>query len=346
MPEFKDYYKTLGLNKKAGDKEIKDAFKKLAKQHHPDTEHGSEDKFKELNEAYEVLRDKAKRDSYDYIYDHRTSFPNGSGGANGAGNGFNSKTQTFKQKKMYSDLNSFTEFYKEKEREHMQTRAQERMRQQSKQDPNNFSDFFEMFFGKYKERTAAAAGADAASKPSANLPRGEDFEMEIELSLEEAFHGCVRKIEISGAGQQSVRRLEVSIPAGVQNGTKIKVANEGKPGKNSAANGDLYLKVKLKQHEHFWLEDENVHSELVLLPHEAVLGATKKIPTLEDTVELVIPPNTHNGRILRLRSKGMKNPKTDTMSDHYVHVIVDIAASLTNEELTTYKYLRELHDRK
>lgn len=328
MPEFKDYYKSLGLTREANEKDIKDAFKKLAKQYHPDSSTGSEELFKEINEAHEVLRDKEKRSRYDYLYENRKNFSRM--------DDFGSKSQTFKQRKMYSDLNSFKEFYKEKEREHMQERAKERMQQQ---EPDKFSDFFEMFFGKHKERTAAN------NKTSSSI-KGDDYEMDIELSLEDAFHGCVRKVEISGGVNQTTRRLEVTIPPGVRNGTKIKVSHEGKPSKNNGANGDLYLRVRLKEHDQFWLEEDNVHSELVLLPHEAVLGASKKIPTLEDIVELVIPPNTHNGRVLRLRSKGLKNSKGEILGDHYVHIIIDIPVNLNNEELSSYKYLRELSERK
>lgn len=334
--DFKDYYKTLGLQKNASEKEIKSAFKKLAKSHHPDTESGSEEKFKEINEAYEVLKDDSKKSRYDYLY--KTVQEEN-----------NFKARDFKQSKMYTDTESFKDFYN-RAKENQKRDAPQPNRGSNvndKTDSRNFSDFFEMFFGKHKERTTGETPGQNTSqeKQVKQAKRGEDFEMETELSLEDAYHGCVRKIEIS-ASKGQVRRLEVSIPPGVRSGTKIKVANEGKPGTNGGISGDLFLRVKLKSHDTFWLEDDDVHSEIKLEPYEAVLGSAKKISTLDDIVELIIPPNTHNGRILRLRSKGMKNSAGVIVGDHYVHIIIDISKNITDEEIKSYQYLKELSERK
>jgi DnaJ-class molecular chaperone len=337
--DFKDYYKTLGVSKDVDEKDLKSAFKKLAKQYHPDSETGSEEKFKELNEAYEVLKDKTKRSKYDYLYSNLK---------NSNTKQQDTRSQTYKQKKMYSDMNAFKEnvnfdeYLKQKQKEFREKQNLNKGQQQKlKEDgTDKFSDFFEMFFGKYKEKAEAS---QAIKKPETK--RGEDFEMEIELSLEDAYHGCIRKIEITGFGG-AIRRLEVTIPQGVRAGNKIKVSNEGKPGLNGGANGDLYLKVKLKEHEQFWIEADDIHSNLKIEPHEAVLGCSKKIPTLEDIVELVIPPQTNNGRLLRLRSKGLKNSKSKILGDHYVHVIIDIPKNLTEEEIKSYKYLKELSEKR
>lgn len=339
--EFKDYYKALGVNKESDEKSVKDAFKKLAKKLHPDAEGGSEEKFKEINEAYEVLRDKEKRSRYDYLYANIKQAK--------AAAGPETKTQNYKQQKMYSNYNSFADFYKQKEQELRERQAKEKVNPNANPNPkakseDNFSDFFEMFFGKQKEKSHTETKSEQNGNANKAI-RGADFEMEIELSFEDAYHGCIRKIEVTTTNQQ-IRRLEVSIPAGVRNGTKIKVANEGKPGKNGGSNGDLYLSVKLKEHEQFWLDEDDVHSELTIEPQEAVLGCTKKIPTLEDIVELVIPPGTHNGRILRLRDKGLRNSHGEILGDHYVHVGIDIPKNLSAEELTTYKYLRELSNKR
>lgn len=335
--DFKDYYKTLGIKKDSDDKEIKDAYKKLAKKYHPDTEGGSEEKFKEINEAHEVLKDKTKRSRYDYMYSNMSNSSNAFSG---------SKSQNFKQQKMYSNYSSFADFYKQKEQELREKSTAAKAAEQATSNNNHkkdesFSDFFEMFFGKQKEKVANPEPEAPKKKPL----RGEDFEMEIELSLEDAYHGCIRKIEITNTGKQ-VRRLEVSIPSGVRTGTKIKVASEGKAGSNGGINGDLYLIVKLKEHDQFWIDGDDVHSEITIEPQEAVLGCTKKIPTLEEVVELVIPQNTNNGRILRLRDKGLKNSHGEVLGDHYVHISIDIPKKLTDEEITTYKYLRELADRR
>jgi curved DNA-binding protein len=333
--DFKDYYKTLGLAKTASEKEIKSSFKQLAKQLHPDTQGGSEAKFKEINEAYEVLKDPSKKGRYDYLY--KTVQEEN-----------NFKTRDFKQSKMYSDTESFKDFYnRAKEEQKKEAPQPQGSRVNDKTDTKNFSDFFEMFFGKHRERANGESSPNTTTqeqKPK-QPKRGEDFEMETELSFEDAYHGCVRKIEISAA-QGQVRRLEVSIPPGVRTGTKIKVANEGKPGSSGGISGDLFLRVKLKAHDTFWLENDDVHSEIKLEPYEAVLGTAKKISTINDIVELIIPPNTHNGRILRLRSKGMKNSSGVVVGDHYVHIIIDIPKKISDEELKSYKYLKELSERK
>ena len=331
--DFKDYYKTLGVDRDADEKAVKSAFKKLAKQYHPDSETGSEEKFKELNEAYEVLKDKTKRSRYDYVYANMGP----------DAKPYASRSQSFKQEKMYSNYDSFSEFYKQKERDLRARQAAEKKTEakpnpQEQKTDGNFSDFFEMFFGKQKEK-------QEKQEQKLQAQDGEDYEMEIELSLEDAYHGAMRKIEITGANK-NIRRLEVSIPSGVRNGTKIKVTNEGKPGKHGGKNGDLYLKVKIRQHDYFWLEGDDVHCEIKIEPQDAVLGCTRRIPTLDEMVELVIPANTHNGRLLRLRTKGLKNPKGESTGDQYVHIVIDIDENLTKEELTTYKYLKELRERR
>ena len=338
--KFRDYYDILGIERSASPGEIQKAYRKLARKYHPDinkTKEG-EEKFKEINEAYEVLRDKNKRGKYDYLYSNLN---------NANSSNADTRSQTYKQKKMYSDMgyykdtDNFEEYLKQKQKEFREKQNLNKGQQQQKREEpagDKFSDFFEMFFGKYKEKS----DEQAVKKPEGK--KGEDFEMELELSLEDAYHGCLRKIEITGTSP-SIRRLEISIPQGVRNGNKIKVANEGKPGTSGSPNGDLYLKVKIKEHEHFWIENDDVHSELKIEPFEAVLGCSKKIPTLEDIVELVIPPKTHNGRLLRLRSKGLKNGKGEILGDHYVHVIIDIPKEISEEEIMSYKYLKELSSR-
>lgn len=335
--DFKDYYKTLGIDSKSSDKEIKSAFKKLAKQHHPDSSTGSEEEFKKINEAYEVLKDKDKRGRYDYIYS------NMKGTSSRSHQGFESRAQNYQNEKMYT---SFADFWKQKEQDLRERQARERGREQNQRQQQRTtkqegkSDFFEMFFGAKQEE----AKKQSTSTEGKKAKRGEDFEMLIDLSLEDAYHGCIRKIEIT-TGNNNIRRLEVSIPPGVRNGTRIKVANEGKPGSNGGENGDLYLLVRLTEHDQFWLDEDDVHSELTIEPQEAVLGCNKKIPTLEEIVELVIPPQTHNGRILRLREKGLKNSLGEILGDHYVHIIIDIPKKLSPEEIKSYEYLKELSNK-
>ncbi len=229
---------------------------------------------------------------------------------------------------MYADFKTFTEFKNFEELK--------RNTNQQQKKSETFSDFFEMLFGQYQEKAGLKSKAEKPVK-------GEDYEMDIELSLEDAYHGAIRKIEITG-GNKGVRRLEVTIPAGVRSGNRIKVPNEGKPGLNGAPNGDLYLKVKLKEHHVFKIEGEDdIHSEIELYPHEAVLGCPKKVPSLEGVIEIVIPPKTQNGKILRLKSKGLKNAKSKNTGDHYVHVIIKIPSEISQKEQDLYKQIQKLY---
>ncbi len=323
MVDFKDYYKTLGVAQAATDAEIKDAFKKLAKQHHPDASTGNEERFKEISEAHEVLKDKIKRAKYDSMLRYRNNFESM----------VKSKSEAFKYKnaaaKDFTGFDSLRETLKYAEDELLKPKAPK-----NKKDPK-FSDFFELLFGKQQEQ-------QTTDTTKVQLPvRGDDHEMDIELNLEDAYAGTIKRIEISGANR-AVRRLEVTIPAGVRDTNKIKIRGEGKPGQFNGPNGDLYLKVRIKEHPLYKIEGDDIHSELVLKPEEALLGRTKYITTLEGVLELVIPANTQNGKILRLRSKGLKSTKDGVFGDHYVHVTIKIPDNPSAEEMKLYEELLKL----
>ena len=324
MVDFKDYYKILGLNQSAMDAEIKDAFKKLAKQHHPDASGGDEEKFKEISEAYEVLKDNGKRNKYDSMLRYRNNFESM----------VKSKSETFAYKnREFSGFDSLRETLKYAEEELSKPKTKP---PKNSKDGAKFSDFFELLFGKQQEQQQGAV------KDKIQLPlRGDDHEMDIELSLEDAYSGAVRRIEISGANR-AVRRLEVTIPAAVRDTNKIKVRGEGKPGQFGGPNGDLLLRVKIKEHPLYKVDGDDIHSELLLKPEEALLGRTKYITTLEGVLELVIPPNTQNGKILRLRGKGLKRSKEDGYGDHYVHSTIKIPEQPSDEELKLYEELLKL----
>ncbi|MEB3315553.1 MAG: J domain-containing protein, partial [Candidatus Melainabacteria bacterium] len=195
--------------------------------------------------------------------------------------------------------------------------------------PNeSFSDFFQMFFGESKEKAKGLKGAD--------------YEMNIELDLEDAYNGSTRKLEITSTGQGQ-RRLEVLIPPGVREGNKIKVTGEGKVGKNGGESGDLYLKVKIKEHPLFKIDGDDIHSTLELEPYEAILGAEKEVLTLGSKVEIVIPPQTNHGKILRLRGRGLMNSKTKIQGDHFVHTAIKIKDHYTFEELQHYKAIKKIN---
>ena len=250
--DFKDYYKSLNIGMGASDDAIKKAYKQLAKKYHPDSDNGSEEKFKEIQEAYEVLKDKDRRAKYDTLYrSHKNSgqssfksantggFGSGSYSYNNSSSQSQQKAQQKTQQNQTNNNSSAYDYYKQesqKAREKQESaNSQQRSYQQkqytnakkntsnsqtqSKQSnknnkDNNFSDFFNMFFS-------------GDNKSSTKSSRGDDYELGIELDLEDAYHGCTRKLEISSTGQ-GLRRLEVMIPAGVRDGNKIKIAGEGK----------------------------------------------------------------------------------------------------------------------
>ncbi len=307
------------------DSEIKDAFKKLAKQHHPDASGGDEERFKEISEAYEVLKDKDKRRKYDSMLKHRNNFESM----------VKAKSETFAYKnREFTGFDSLRETLKYAEEELSKPKSKP---PHNKKEPSpKFSDFFELLFGKQQEMQQSAA------KEKTQLPvRGDDHEMDIELALEDAYSGAVRRIEISGANR-AVRRLEVTIPAGVRDSNKIKVRGEGKPGQFGGPNGDLLLKVRIKDHPLYKIEGDDTHSELLLKPEEALLGRTKYITTLEGVLELVIPPGTQSGKILRLRGKGLKRTKEEGFGDHYVHTSIKIPEKPSVEELRLYEELMKI----
>ncbi len=323
MVDFKDYYKTLGLSQSATDAEIKDSFKKLAKKFHPDSLTGDEAKFKEISEAYEVLKDKVKRAKYDSMFHYKYNFENM----------VKTKSEAFKYKnaatKDTSGFSSLKETLRYAEEELSRAKPP-RAKKETK-----FSDFFELLFGKQQEQ-------EAENKTKIQLPvRGDDYEMDIELSLEDAYSGCIRRVEITGADRKP-RRLEVTIPASVRDANKIKVKGEGKPGQFGGPNGDLYLKVKLKEHPSYTVDGDDIHSEIELRPEEALLGKTKYVTTLEGVLELVIPPNTQAGKILRLRGKGLKSTKHEGYGDHYAHATIKIPENPSEEEMRLYQELMKL----
>ncbi|UZP68083.1 DnaJ domain-containing protein [Desulfovibrio mangrovi] len=264
--EYKDYYKLLGVSRSSSKDDIAKAFKKLARQYHPDLNPNNKDaeaKFKEINEAYEVLKDDEKRKLYDQLG------PNWQHG------------QNFQRPPGFENMN-FGGF----------------------QGGGDFSDFFETIFGGGGfRRSGGGFGADPFGNYSNRPRRGRDVEATLGLTLEEAYHGGRKAVTIQDAGAS--KTLEVNIPAGVKDGAKIRLSGQGDRGMAGGPSGDLYLKVVIKPHNRFQLDGVNVVLDLPLAPWEAVLGATVRVPTLDGDIELNIPAGTGSGRKLRLRGKGL-----------------------------------------
>lgn len=305
--EYKDYYKTLGVTKKAATEEISKAFKKLARKCHPDlhpNDPKAEGKFKEINEAYEVLRDPEKRKLYD------TLGPNWQHG------------QHFQPPPGYENIRF----------------GFGGPGGQAGFDAGGFSDFFETLFGREAGRGFGGPGPFAGGRGFQQRPRrGQDSEAVYEITLEEAFHGGAKAITLQeqGLGQDgrpgmSSKTLEVKIPAGVKDGQRIRLAGQGHPGDAGGPAGDLFLKIRIHPHHLFKVKDNNVVLDLPLAPWEAALGVTLRVPTLEGAVEMKIPAGMGSGKKLRIRGKGLGSGAA--RGDQLVRIMIQAPEAQSEDE--------------
>jgi DnaJ-class molecular chaperone len=333
--EFRDYYKILGVDRKADAKTIKSAYRKLARKHHPDVAKGKEDteRFRQIAEAYEVLSDPEKRQRYDTLgpdWQRYAQTPSGGGG------GFH--TQDFGE-------------------------------------AGDFSDFFRTIFGDQMGGGRASGRRSGPGFNVEDLfggerrgtrGRGGDVQAAVEISLDEAFHGTRKSFTLEGqepcptchgsghvdnraceacggAGwRRTQRQLDVRIPAGVKTGQRVRVSGEGGSGVGGGARGDLYLEVTVAPHPQFERKGDDIVLELPVTAPEAALGATVEVPTLKGKVSMKIPPATSSGRTFRLRNYGMAKPKGAGAGDQLVKVKIVMPSSLTEEEAALYAQLKGL----
>ena len=313
--DFKDYYTTLGVAKTASDKEIKQAFRKLARKHHPDVNPGdkaAEAKFKELNEANEVLSDPAKRKKYDELGANWRAYENAP--PPGAGNPFGRQGG-------------------------FRTVSQEDMEDMFGGE-SPFSDFFTTFFGGMGGQEPPSGGRGGRGR--ARSRKGQDIEHPFELDLEDAIRGSVQRLQLRHDGHS--RSVEVRIPAGVTDGSRVRVAGEGERGGGGGASGDLYLRVQLKPHPVFEVKARDVSTKTRVPVTTAVLGGEVDVVTPEaKTLRLKIPPGTQSGQRFRLRGHGLPSVgKPDDRGDLYASVEVDIPKILSDEERGLYESLRDV----
>jgi curved DNA-binding protein len=305
---FKDYYETLGVARGASADEIKQAFRKLARKFHPDVAKNKvvgEAKFKEINEAYEVLGDPEKRRKYDELGANWQDMGDGGPPQGGPFRGGGASAQ--------QGAPDF-EF-----------------------DGTGFSDFFESFFGRgsgafgSSGRSAQFGGEDGREVSR----QGRDVEADILVPLEEALRGAQRKVTLRRPGidgeAERIDTYKVRIPPGVREGQRIRLAGQGGAGIGGRPAGDLYLRVRLARHPDFTVQDADLHFELDLAPWEAVLGVKVRIPTLDGATSLRVPPGTAAGSKLRLRGLGL--PREDgSRGDLYAAVRIQTPPAATAEE--------------
>jgi curved DNA-binding protein len=310
--EYKDYYKILGVGKNADVKEIKRAYRRLAREFHPDMNRGdagAEERFKEINEAYEVLSDPEKREKYDRFgaswqqHQRVGGDPSGFDWSQWATGGFPGGTRV----EFGGDLGDLFG------------------------GGGGFSDFFSTLFG---NRGASAGGFRPRARGRA---RTQDAEQPIQITLEEALHGTQRLLRRNG------RRLEVKIPPGVDTGSRIRVAGEGPAGGMGLPAGDLYLKVTVAPHAVFARDGEDLRRDVDVDLYAALLGGDVALDTLDGRVTLKIPPETQTGSVFRLRGKGMpKLKQPNRRGDLYVQVNVQLPEHLTERERQLFEELARM----
>jgi len=300
MVQFDDYYKILGVSRDASDAEIKKAYRKLAREFHPDRNPNNkveaENKFKKINEAHEVLSDHDKRAQYDRL----GHIPHGS---------------EFKPPPGF-DFNV---------------------------NDGNFGNLFEMLFNSQNPGASRRAGFspfDNFNFQQANQEiKGDDITSSIQLTLEEAFGGTNKRLNLGGTARGS---LDVKIPAGVHEGSKIRLSGKGNPPPlGHGRNGDLYLVVKLAKHEQFTLNGDNIESQLSISVTDAVFGATKSVQTLSGQIDLKVPAGIQSGQKMRLSGQGWPK-KAGGRGDHFVQILVKVPKTLTDREKELFEELKEI----
>jgi curved DNA-binding protein len=326
--EYKDYYKILGVEKGASEKEIKSAFRKLARQCHPDMnpdDPTSEQRFKDINEAYEVLSDPEKRSKYDNLGADWQRWQR-SGGRPG----------DFDWSQWTSGPGG--------QRVHVQYGTPEDFADMFGQG-SSFSDFFTSIFGAMggARRPSGRQGVNfedfgfGGFGQQTGPQRGQDLEQEVEISLYEAYHGTTRLLNKGG------RRLEVKIPRGARTGTKVRVRGEGAGPPGSAQAGDLYLKIKVAPDPRFELRGSNLHATVPVDLYTAVLGGDVAVPTMSGEVKLKIPAGSQNGQTFRLRGKGMPRLKgSGEFGDMYAKIDIRLPTDLSPRQQALFEELRRL----
>ena len=308
--QFRDYYQTLGVPKTAAADELKSAFRKLARKFHPDTAKDkkvAEEKFKEINEAYEVLGDPEKRKKYDEFganWEHGAppqGFSRAGGGFGGARRGGGAENFEF--------------------------------------GGTGFSDFFEQMFGGSRRGGRGGFGGGGFDE---SPQRGEDVEADIMVTLEEALHGSTRQISFRRGDSKKVETYTVKVPKGICEGQRIRLAGQGGTGLAGGGAGDLYLRVKFQRHPDFDVEGSDLNYELEVPAWDAVLGCEVYVPTLEGRAKLKLAAGTQAGKKLRLPSMGLP-VKGGQRGNIYATVQLTVPSSLSASEKALWEKIADIH---
>jgi curved DNA-binding protein len=307
--EYKDYYKILGVERNASKDEIKRAYRKLALKTHPDRNPGdskAEGRFKEINEAYQVLSDTEKKARYDQLGESYSQWQQG-GAPSG---GFNWEDWTTASPSGNVRVGGLEDIL-----------------------GSEFSDFFRSIFGGSPDMDVPE-NRGRVSSPRGRRAAAPSYEQEVTISLTEAYLGTTRRIDLDG------RRLEVKIPAGAKTDTKVRVAN-AVPTRSAGQKGDLYLVIKVAEDPRFELKGNDLHTEVTIDVYTAVLGGEATVQTLSGNVVLTIPAGIQPGQSIRLAGRGLPRIKSpDSKGDLYAHIKIKIPNELTPHQKELFKELK------
>jgi curved DNA-binding protein len=323
MVDYKDYYKLLGVSKSATQDEIKRAYRKLAKQYHPDANKNNAEateKFKAIGEAYEVLKDPDKRERYNQLGSNWKAYSRSGAGAGGWPGGAQWQS-TGPGGGSYDFSGSGFDFG---------------------DLGGGFSDFFEMFFGKGsdsrfqdfsteygKPGSSGKQGQRTGWRGRNTAEKGQDAESRLTITLREAYYGTERSLKVQGQDGKT-RTINVKIPKGIKDGGKIRITGEGGKSAAGGASGDLYLVIEISRHHFFTRKEDDLYCELPVTLSEAVFGASIDVPSFGGNVSVKLPAGTQTGRSLRLKGKGMPLIKSTEYGDLYAKIKVVIPENLTD----------------
>lgn len=364
---YKNYYDILGIDEDASQEEIKKAYRKKAKEYHPDVnpdDEQAEKKFHDLQEAYEVLSDPEKRKRYDSLGANWEQYtqPGAGGGFGGGGpsgrggaGGFNVRWEDA------SGMSGFSDFFEEIFGDFYSGGAQGQV---------DMEDLFgQQFSGGAQTRGRGGPRRGAQGRQRRGRPRqsGEDVENEIEVALTEAFHGSNRDLRMEypkicsncgrqprpdcskcgGQGVERVRKtINVKIPRGVKEGSKIRLKGEGGFGTGGGERGDLYLKVRMKEHPIFERDEENLYCEVPISPLEALDGGEIDVPGMDESPSMQLPPNTQSGQQFRLQGLGMPKINSDERGDLFVTVRIQLPSELSDDQKEALQAFSDYNPRK
>jgi len=315
MVDYKDYYKVLGVDKKATADEIKKAYRKLARKYHPDTNADNpraEEKFKEIGEAYEVLKDPQKRQRYDQLGANWKQYAS----AGWPGGGGRTYTYDFGGGKGFSfgDMGG------------------------------GFSDFFEMFFGSGADQRFSSYDFSQGfgTGRARTAQKGQDLQSSLDIALREAYTGTQRSIRLQKEGR--ARTVNVKIPAGIKDGGKIRLAGQGGASPTGGQAGDLYITINISGHNLFTRKGDDLYIEVPVTVKEAYMGGKIDIPTFEGKVDMKLPAGTQSGKTLRLKGKGMPGLRGKGRGDLYVKIKIVFPEKMDRSKRKQFEEFLEGYD--